>query len=86
MIPKTYIYIYSRTLAAVESIYLLTIMIIVSSNLNFLAFDTKDGPLTPEEEEQRSNTKRKVLGNIRFIGRCHKINSFLKNVSEIFTS
>lgn len=32
------------------------------------AFDTKDGPLTPEEEEQRSNTKRKVLGNIRFIG------------------
>ncbi|XP_078346401.1 eukaryotic translation initiation factor 4 gamma 2-like isoform X2 [Oculina patagonica] len=36
------------------------------------AFDTKDGPLTPEEEEQRSNTKRKVLGNIRFIGELAK--------------
>lgn len=36
------------------------------------AFDRKDGPLTPEEEEQRSNTKRKVLGNIRFIGELAK--------------
>lgn len=36
------------------------------------AFDKKDGPLTPEEEEQRSNSKRKVLGNIRFIGELAK--------------
>lgn len=36
------------------------------------AFDKKDGPLTPEEEEQRSTTKRKVLGNIRFIGELYK--------------
>mgnify|MGYP001800070330 CR=1 FL=1 len=34
----------------------------------FSAFDKKDGPLTPEEEEQRSNDKRKMLGNIKFIG------------------
>lgn len=34
-----------------------------------VAFDKKDGPFTPEEEEQRSTIKRKVLGNIRFIGR-----------------
>ncbi|KAJ7370971.1 Eukaryotic translation initiation factor 4 gamma 2 [Desmophyllum pertusum] len=36
------------------------------------AFDKKDGPLTSEEEEQRCNTKRKVLGNIRFIGELAK--------------
>lgn len=36
------------------------------------AFDKKDGPLTPEEEEQRCTTKRKVLGNIRFIGELAK--------------
>lgn len=36
------------------------------------AFDKKDGPLTLEEEEQRSTTKRKVLGNIRFIGELYK--------------
>ncbi|RMX59696.1 hypothetical protein pdam_00012050 [Pocillopora damicornis] len=36
------------------------------------AFDKKDGPLTPEEEEQRSTIKRKVLGNIRFIGELYK--------------
>ena len=35
-----------------------------------LAFDKKDGPLTPDEEEQRCTIKRKVLGNIRFIGKC----------------
>ena len=36
-----------------------------------VAFDKKDGPLTPEEEEQRCTTKRKVLGNIRFIGKTY---------------
>jgi len=29
----------------------------------------KDGPLTPEEMEQRSIAKSKMLGNIKFIGR-----------------
>lgn len=36
-----------------------------------VVFDKKDGPLTPEEEEQRCTTKRKVLGNIRFIGKTY---------------
>ncbi|XP_073245237.1 eukaryotic translation initiation factor 4 gamma 2-like [Porites lutea] len=36
------------------------------------AFDKKDGPLTPDEEEQRCTIKRKVLGNIRFIGELAK--------------
>ncbi|XP_020893659.1 eukaryotic translation initiation factor 4 gamma 2 [Exaiptasia diaphana] len=37
------------------------------------AFDKKDGPLTQEEEEQRGNIKRKMLGNIRFIGELAKL-------------
>ena len=32
------------------------------------AFDKKDGPLTAEEEEQRTLAKHKMLGNIKFIG------------------
>ena len=32
------------------------------------AFDKQDG-LTPEEEEARAESKRKMLGNIRFVGR-----------------
>jgi len=31
------------------------------------AFDSKDGPLTADEEEQRSIAKHKMLGNIKFI-------------------
>lgn len=36
-----------------------------------LAFDRKDG-LTPEEEEERVIAKRKMLGNIKFIGELGK--------------
>lgn len=36
------------------------------------AFD-KDGPLTPEEEEQLAIAKRKMLGNIKFIGELGKL-------------
>ena len=35
--------------------------------LSLAAFDKKEG-LTPEEEEQRTLAKKKMLGNIRFIG------------------
>ena len=34
---------------------------------SLLAFERQDG-LTAEEEEQRSLAKRKMLGNIRFVG------------------
>ena len=47
----------------------MTILILHLDAFCMVAFDKKDGPLTPEEEEQRSTIKRKVLGNIRFIGR-----------------
>ena len=47
----------------------MTILILHVNAFCMVAFDKKDGPLTPEEEEQRSTIKRKVLGNIRFIGR-----------------
>ncbi|XP_076335649.1 N-acetyltransferase 1 isoform X1 [Tachypleus tridentatus] len=36
------------------------------------AFDKRDGPLTPEEEEQRGIAKHKMLGNIKFIGELGK--------------
>lgn len=32
------------------------------------AFDTKNGPLTEEEEDARHLAKHKMLGNITFIG------------------
>ena len=35
----------------------------------FSAFDHEDGPLTPEESEQYHLAKRKMLGNIKFIGK-----------------
>jgi len=34
----------------------------------WLAFE-KDGPLTPDEAEQCSIAKAKMLGNIKFIGK-----------------
>ena len=37
------------------------------------AFDSRDGPLTNEEEEQRQAAKRKMLGNIKFIGELGKL-------------
>ncbi|CAC5424935.1 EIF4G [Mytilus coruscus] len=37
------------------------------------AFDRKDGPLTPEEAEQYHLAKRKMLGNIKFIGELGKL-------------
>ena len=37
----------------------------------FVAYDKKDG-LTPEEEEERIIVKRKMLGNIKFIGELGK--------------
>lgn len=36
-------------------------------------FDRKDGPLTPEEMEQLHLAKRKMLGNIKFIGELGKL-------------
>lgn len=37
------------------------------------AFEHRDGPLAPEEEERRQLTKRKMLGNIKFIGELGKL-------------
>ncbi|XP_019624798.1 PREDICTED: eukaryotic translation initiation factor 4 gamma 2-like isoform X2 [Branchiostoma belcheri] len=39
----------------------------------FAAFDRDDGPLTPEQNEQKMVAKRKMLGNIRFIGELGKL-------------
>lgn len=36
-------------------------------------YDKKDGPLTSEEEEQRTIAKHKMLGNIKFIGELGKL-------------
>lgn len=44
------------------------------------AFDKKDGPLTQEEEEQRGSIKRKMLGNIRFIGMDILLNTMTSTV------
>uniref|UniRef100_A0A3P8X0K0 Eukaryotic translation initiation factor 4 gamma 2 n=2 Tax=Cynoglossus semilaevis TaxID=244447 RepID=A0A3P8X0K0_CYNSE len=41
---------------------------------NVEVFDKQDGPLTPEEEEQRAIAKIKMLGNIKFIGELGKLN------------
>ncbi|XP_063223365.1 eukaryotic translation initiation factor 4 gamma 2 isoform X2 [Bacillus rossius redtenbacheri] len=37
------------------------------------AFEQRDGPLAPEEEERRQLAKRKMLGNIKFIGELGKL-------------
>jgi len=37
------------------------------------AFDSRDGSLTADEEEQRQAAKRKMLGNIKFIGELGKL-------------
>ncbi|CAB4002307.1 eukaryotic translation initiation factor 4 gamma 2-like, partial [Paramuricea clavata] len=37
------------------------------------ALDRKDGVLSTEEEEQRASNKRKMLGNIKFIGELGKL-------------
>ncbi len=37
-------------------------------HLLFVVDYDKDGPYTPEEEEQRHIAKHKMLGNIKFIG------------------
>lgn len=37
------------------------------------AFDSRDGSLTDAEEEQRQSAKRKMLGNIKFIGELGKL-------------
>lgn len=39
----------------------------------FAAFDTKNGPLTEEEEDARHLAKHKMLGNITFIGELFKL-------------
>ena len=39
-----------------------------------LVYDKQDGPLTTEEEEQRTIAKIKMLGNIKFIGELGKLN------------
>ena len=39
------------------------------SSLNFLAFDKKDVRLTEEECEQYHIVKKKMLGNLKFIGK-----------------
>lgn len=41
--------------------------------LCFLVYDKHDGPLLPEEEEQRAIAKIKMLGNIKFIGELGKL-------------
>ena len=38
------------------------------------AFDKHEGPFTPELQEEKTMSKRKMLGNIKFIG---KIEIFL---------
>ncbi|KAF3855241.1 hypothetical protein F7725_023296 [Dissostichus mawsoni] len=40
---------------------------------NVEIYDKHDNPLTSEEEEQRSIAKRKMLGNIKFIGELGKL-------------
>nr|CAD7199614.1 unnamed protein product [Timema douglasi] len=37
------------------------------------AFEHRNGPLAPEEEERRQLAKRKMLGNIKFIGELGKL-------------
>eukprot|EP00794_Sanderia_malayensis_P018214 gene18214-20032_t len=37
------------------------------------AFDREEGPFTPELQEERTSSKRKMLGNIRFIGELGKM-------------
>lgn len=39
----------------------------------FPVYDKHDGPLLPEEEEQRAIAKIKMLGNIKFIGELGKL-------------
>lgn len=41
--------------------------------LCFPVYDKHDGPLLPEEEEQRAIAKIKMLGNIKFIGELGKL-------------
>ncbi|CAL8403640.1 unnamed protein product [Boreogadus saida] len=41
---------------------------------NVEMYDKQDGPLTTEEEEQRTIAKIKMLGNIKFIGELGKLN------------
>ncbi|XP_063294356.1 eukaryotic translation initiation factor 4 gamma 2 [Pelobates fuscus] len=40
---------------------------------NVDVYDKRDGPLLPEEEEQRAIAKLKMLGNIKFIGELGKL-------------
>ncbi|XP_030845042.1 eukaryotic translation initiation factor 4 gamma 2-like isoform X1 [Strongylocentrotus purpuratus] len=39
----------------------------------FAAYDKQNGPLTPEEQDQRGQAKAKMLGNIQFIGELGKL-------------
>ena len=43
-------------------------MFFVSNNLNFIAFDKREGKLSPAEQHAKQVAKRKMLGNIKFIG------------------
>ncbi len=47
------------------------------------AFDAKDGPLTPAEEEQRSVAKHKMLGNIKFICELGKQNLLQESILHL---
>ncbi|XP_066592821.1 eukaryotic translation initiation factor 4 gamma 2 isoform X1 [Prorops nasuta] len=42
-------------------------------------FENQDGPLGPEEEERRQVAKRKMLGNIKFIGELGKLGIVAEN-------
>lgn len=46
---------------------------ILNRLLCFPVYDKHDGPLLPEEEEQRAIAKIKMLGNIKFIGELGKL-------------
>ncbi|XP_054153413.1 eukaryotic translation initiation factor 4 gamma 2-like [Oppia nitens] len=47
------------------------------------AFDNRDGPLTPLEEEQRSVAKHKMLGNIKFICELGKQNLLQESILHL---
>lgn len=47
------------------------------------AFDCKDEPLSPDEEEQRAIAKHKMLGNIKFVCELGKQNLLQENILHL---
>ena len=44
------------------------IMVSTIFDVSIVAFDKQEGPLSPEQQEEKAMSKRKMLGNIKFIG------------------